>query len=93
MNSVPAVQPGRKSAHFQVRANLEPLFVPLQDDIRFLPPPVPPVLSPTFTLRFPEKKLSGGHEAYHVPLMAPDGVGAASPPEESCTAHRDVRAR
>jgi hypothetical protein len=82
MNSVPAVQPDRKSAPFQAGANLEPLSEPLQPGFRFFLPPLPPALSPTLTLRFPEKEHSGGHEAYHVPRMPPDGVGAASPPGE-----------
>jgi hypothetical protein len=54
-----------KSAPFQVRAKLEPLFNPLQIDIRFLPDPLPSIPSIPFTGSLPFF-YKGEYRAYQV---------------------------
>jgi len=54
-----------KSAPFQVGAKLEPLFNPLQIDIRFLPDPIPSIPSIPFTGFLPSF-FWGVYRAYQV---------------------------
>ena len=80
MNSVPAVQPGRKSAPFQARAKLESLSAPLQGGIRILHHPIP--ASPSAHLTAAYLPLAGENRAYHVPQSILERVGAAFSPAE-----------
>ena len=73
----------RKSAPFQIRANLEPLSALLQHGFRFFQHPLPACLSASFTGRFPY--CYGDNRVYHVPLILPNDLGLAYPPEESQT--------
>jgi hypothetical protein len=55
----------------------QPLFLPLQEDLRFFRPPLPAALSADLTARFPSRE---GYGLTKFRLRHTDGVGALYPP-------------
>src|SRR6266542_104506 len=76
-----------KSAHFRVGASClttHPLFIPLQDDLRFFHNPIPALPSAHLTIRFPLRRRSTGLPRFtYMPL---DGLGTTCSPVESSSA-------
>jgi len=83
----------RKSAPFQVRANLEPLSAPLQHGIRFFQHPLPAYPSAFLADCFPHSiNPCGNNRVYHVPLILQNDLGCACPPGDSQTTQYETGA-
>jgi len=78
-----------KSAHFRVGASClttHPLFIPLQDDLRFFHNPIPALPSAHLTIRFPLRRRSTGLPRFTYMPLDGLGLGTTCSPVESSSA-------